>query len=326
MFKPRNFYILLFTFIFVFIFADTKIFAQDNSVLYENFTVKYTPTNIREGELVKFYITSENFNLSQSNITWYINGKAIDAGIGRINFETNAGRVGKSVAVKVNVKNDVFEESKEITIIPNTTFILYEGANSYVPPFYKGRALPNKEDFTRMAAISFQNSEINDFNLKKNNYKWTINGEEEANSLTENQIIHKSQSSFVDNNLNIKVRKETLSGQKISDSIANILIQDTDPIIYKTDAKKLLKEEFKINDKGNDFYLFVEPYFFSGDSRYDKKISYNWQVDEINQNTKSPWFVNIKGLKDKIAQISLKINQNKKVTQTFDKIFRLHFE
>jgi hypothetical protein len=130
----------------------------------------------------------------------------------------------------------------------------------------------------------------------------------------------------VDNNLDVKVKKETLSGNKISDSFANILIQDVDPVIYKTDVKKLLKQEFKINDKGNDFYLFVEPYFFSGENRYDKKLSYLWDVDGEIQNTKSPWFVNIKGIKDKIAQITLKINQNKKVTQNFEKTFRFYFE
>jgi hypothetical protein len=316
----------IFSFLILFSLFFVNLFAQDDAFLYENFSVKYTPTNIREGELVKFYIISGDFDLSLSNITWTVNGKKADEGIGRINFETNAGKVGKSVVVKVNVKNDIFDENKEITITPNTTFILHEGVNSYVPPFYKGRALPNKEDFVRMAAISFQNSEIADFGIKKNNYKWSVNNEEQKNDFTENQIIHKTQASFVDNSLNIKVRKETLTGQKVSDSVTNILIQSPDPVIYKTDAKKLIKQEFKINEKGNDFYLFVEPYFLSGESRYDKKFSYLWEIDGLTQNTKNPWFVNIKGIKDKIAEISLKINQNKKVTQNFEKTFRFNFE
>lgn len=249
----------------------------------------------------------------------------MDEGVGRITFETSAGKVGKSVIVRVNVKNDIFEEGRDTIITPNTTFILYEGVDSYVPPFYKGRSLPSKEGTVRMGAISFENSEISDFQNKKNNYEWTINEKEPLSKEGENKIINKTTVSFVENNLNVKVRKSDNFGKKISDSFNTIFVQDIDPVIYKTDPKALVKKEISINEKGNDFYLWVEPFFFTGESRYDKNLVYNWTIDGIEQSLKKPWFVNIKGIKDKASLVGLKILQNKKITQEFEIIYKIYF-
>jgi hypothetical protein len=130
----------------------------------------------------------------------------------------------------------------------------------------------------------------------------------------------------MDNTLNVKVRKEDLSGGKISDSINTVFIQDVEPIIYKTDITKTIRSEAKIAEKGNGFYFFVEPFFFSGTSRYDNNIVYEWKVDGIVTNAKKPWFIKVDGIKEKVSEISLKITQAKKITQDFQKNFKLTFE
>ena len=94
--------------------------------------------------------------------------------------------------ISANIEQEGFDPSQiQKTVEANTNFILYEGADSYVPSFYKGRRLPAKEGLVRAAFFSFKDGEIVGLNNPTpDNYTWRVNGEDRKDLSGDNKIIN----------------------------------------------------------------------------------------------------------------------------------------
>lgn len=105
------------------------------------------------GERVQFSLDGYAVDIDKSLIVWYVDGKEAQRGSGLRSFETNAPELG---AVK-NVRAVAEEHSGiiaigEATLRPASVTLVWE-ADTYTPPFYRGRALPGAKSTIRAEAI-----------------------------------------------------------------------------------------------------------------------------------------------------------------------------
>ena len=290
-------------FSFSFVFADNLILTQ-------------YPESPKEGEQVTLTLDSDKYNLNIAKITWTVDGSQADSGIGRKTYSIKTSQNGFGQVVAVHVEQDGYDSSDAQKVVEaNTNFILYEGANSYVPNFYKGRRLPGKEGTVRAAFFSFKNGNIDGMTQDGvSNYSWKINGLDKAEYSGQNKIINNILTKVTDSSVAIKVIKEDeKGGQKTSET--NIPLQNTEAIIYKTTQDKLIKQVLGDSEAGKQIYLLVEPFFFSASNKSDSNLVYTWKINNLETKTSTPWSVVFTGKQKGAIKINLDIINNTKITQ-----------
>ncbi len=294
---------------FSIIFANQFVFASD-------LTIRQFPESPREGEEVKLTLESDKYNLNIANITWSVDGQESDSGVGRKTLSLKAPTNGLAQIILAKVSQEGFNDDQiQKALEANTNFILYEGVDSYVPSFYKGRRLPTKEGTVRAAFFSFKDGQISGFNdFSKENYSWKINGEDKHEYSGTGKILNTMQTSIMDSSVNLKISKRD-ANQNIKSAETNIPLQKTEVLVYKTDEKKLLKQVLSDTETGKKIYLFVEPFFFSISNKKDTRLLYDWKINDVATKISTPWSVVFSGKERDSVKINLDIANKEKVTQ-----------
>lgn len=292
----------------IFLFLFSFSFAQE-------VTITQFPDSPREGEEVKLTLTSDKYNLNIANITWSIDGQVADSGVGRKTLVMNASTNGVAQVVIASIEQVGFDPSQAQRVVEaNTNFILYEGADSYVPPFYKGRRLPAKEGTVRTAIFSFRDGDITGLNSGNDTYTWRVNGEDRKDLSGPNKIINNILTKVTDNLLTVRIVKEDpQQNKKITDM--SIPMQKTEVVVYKTDEKKLLHQVLGDTETAKQIHLLVEPFFFSISSRSSNELSYIWKINDIETKISTPWSVVFSGKEKDSVKINLDLLNNQKITQ-----------
>lgn len=281
----------------------------------DDINIKQYPESPREGEEVKLTLTSSKYDLNLANITWTLDEIEQDSGIGRKTLTFKTSQNGKSQTVGIVVKQDGYEDSYlQYIVEANTSFILYEGVDSYVPNFYKGRRLPTKEGVTRVGFFSFKNGDIVGFGNSSDLYTWKVNGESRNDLSGTNKIVGQIIGKVTDGSFGINISKQDSEGV-VKTSETTIPLTGTETIIYKTDEKKLTKKPIIQVETGKNINLLVEPFFFSAKTKRDPDLNYEWKINDIKNSISTPWSVVFTGKDKESVKINLNILNNKKITQ-----------
>lgn len=105
------------------------------------------------GETADLSIKSYGIDLDRSIVTWYADGKQIAKGDGLVQTSVKAGALGSRMNVTVvAVSADGITGSAQAVIRPTEVDLLWN-ADSYVPPFFKGRALPGTSSTIHAQAL-----------------------------------------------------------------------------------------------------------------------------------------------------------------------------
>ncbi len=134
-------------------------------------TIDSIPLNPGPLSTVQLEARSYALNLDQATITWRYNDKIIDNGIGRKRATVTTPASGQIATITVTVAAlGSPATTATITFRPASVDILWEAADSYTPPFFKGKALPSDNSLIRVAAIPAFNAPKNaSFNWVRNN-------------------------------------------------------------------------------------------------------------------------------------------------------------
>ncbi|OHB18831.1 MAG: hypothetical protein A2854_03150 [Parcubacteria group bacterium RIFCSPHIGHO2_01_FULL_56_18] len=112
-----------------------------------------TPEYPAGGDTVTFTVSSYGVDLDRSAIVWYANGKEIARGNGLTTTTVAAGKLGTATEITVIAEEqDGLIGSTQATIRPTEVDLLWE-ADSYSPPYFRGRTLAGTNATIRAQAI-----------------------------------------------------------------------------------------------------------------------------------------------------------------------------
>jgi hypothetical protein len=123
------------------------------------------------GEEVTITLESFAVDLNTSRIVWAIDGEPMKEGIALKEFRLVAGEIGEVRVVDIVIFAPSGKIDKQIVIAPIEVDILWE-AETYTPPFYKGKALASHESRIRVVAIPRFNEDQSD--PTKFYYRWRM--------------------------------------------------------------------------------------------------------------------------------------------------------
>lgn len=312
------------TILFLLIVASTNfVFGQVPDIL-----IKTSNENPREGESVKLTLDSSKYNLNNANITWYIDGNELDQGVGRKTFSVLMTNQNPVQVVTVTVTEEGLDDGQaQIILEISGEILLYEGYNSSVPPFYKGRSLPGREGSVNIQLLSFKDGEITDFKPSQYSntlYTWKINGEEKQELSGAHKPQNILNSRVVDNSLRVEILKQTANSGKLTQ--INIPLQQPEILLYRESENKLSKTYQKETEVGKEINMIVEPFFFTTTNKYSDDLKYTWKINGLENSISTPWYVTFAGSRAETVKLEVTLANTRKITQTVAKAFNYRVE
>lgn len=237
------------------------------------FTVK--PEKPESGVPVTINLFSYQTDLGLAHIIWYKNGEAVQDKVAGTTFQFTNGTPGETTTIDVvAVLPGGTTYREQMTFRPVDVDLLWE-ADTYTPPFYKGKALPTHESSIRVAAYPFEGTSTHpgvfSFTWAYGTAEDTIRGLGQ-NSITMLGTWARSKSS-------VAVTVEDVSGAAGAKKVLDVY--STNPIIrfYKKDplAGVLWNKALRsISVSDNDVIVRAAPYFFSNTDIDRGNILFRW--------------------------------------------------
>lgn len=237
-----------------------------------------TPKTPGANERVLVRMESYAVNLNTANIAWYINKVKAEEGIALKEQTITTGNFGEKTIIDIIIftaQGDRLE--KKLIIAPAEVDLLWE-AQTYTPPFYKGKALASYKSLVRVTAIPRFNTLTSD--PKQYYYKWTYSqnlGAGEA--LGKNSIVIPMGYANAQLPVMVNVTLGDWSGVK------NIAIPGSEAKVVLYQQAPLLGIQFNnawtgdISTSESEFVAYAAPYFFSLDDLTNNRLVYRWEVN-----------------------------------------------
>jgi len=142
----------------------------------EDISAVITPESPGPNQNVAVQIESFNFDLNKATISWYVNDKLLQSGVGITTFQFTSGALGKTTKLTIIANDGKNRITKNLTFYPAEVNIVWE-ADSYTPPFYKGKAMyPNQGDIKIVALPNFIDKNGASLSPTKLAYTWKKDG------------------------------------------------------------------------------------------------------------------------------------------------------
>ena len=308
---------------------SSGIIAQTPS----DISVSVIPPNPAPFEDVTINLSSYAFNLDSVLITWSLNGKNVSSGIGKKSLFTTVASAGSTTLVLVKIALPSGAIEKTINLRPGVMVMLWQANDSYVPPFYRGKALPTPESEVKVVVIpEIKNSGGGGGDPKKITYSWEKNYTNNKEESGYGQKFFIFMNDYLEDSNTISVTASTVDGQTSTDG--NLTIGTTEPeiLFYKSDEELGTMWEEALSDPyriGEEEIIVAIPYFISPKNILNPRLTLNWSINN------SP--VNILGFRKNIipvkatpgvsgiSKLRLDIGSKDKIFQNVSKEINIEF-
>lgn len=291
------------------------------------------PQNPSPNEEVTATVSSYVADLNKSYIVWLINGKQTAQGIGKKSISFNAGELGTTLSITVNIEMvDGQSVSKNFSLNPSDVDIVWEAVDSYTPPFYRGKPLGPREGVFKVVAIP--NIKIEGKIVKHTNlsYAWKKNGINQQSSGWGKSSFSFT-NSFLDEENEIEVKVADIFGNTVGAGKSNISFTDPKIVFYQKDPvlgtqfAKSINPDVEIPKNGAT--IVAMPYFFSKEAFLKDTLSFRWfsgnqEVPDIRQPRNE---LNIRGEEGKNgeARVRLLLSNPKTLFQETERVINVIF-
>ncbi len=257
-----------------------------------NITIQLDPSAPGPFQETTITLVSYLADLNQAKITWQQDGKKVLSNIGAKSFSFTTKDVGSTTSITVFI--DILGSpliTKQLSVTPNNIDLLWEATDSYVPPFYEGKALPTSQSKVRVVAIP--NTNIGSGGISPGNfvYQWKLNfdPDQDQSGYSKNAFIYAN--SFLNKSDTISVTASSTSGGGSADASIDIPINNPLILFYENnpllglDFSKALNNGFDVT--GRDARIVAEPFFFSPKDPTSNELTYTWTMNNNPINTPS---------------------------------------
>lgn len=269
--------------------AQTKSISLDD--IENSIQIKTLPQFPKANEEVSIRIESFSSDLNTAEIIWALDGKIQSKSLGKKDFSFTTGKLGTVSLVKIIIKTTEGRTIEKTVVVKPALVDLVWEANSYTPPFYKGKALyAHQSKVTIVAMPHMLDSNKKEINPKNLIYKWIKNGKVLGQISGYGKNSFSLVESIISNPIEIEVEVTSsdkslkAKGEMILDPIeSRAIIYENNPL-YGIIYEKAMGEELKL--AGREITLSVAPYFFSREDVDSQKINYDWNMNGADINSK----------------------------------------
>jgi hypothetical protein len=290
--------------------------------------VDIAPSSPAPYENTSITLKSYENNLDSVLISWSVNGKTVASGIGKKSFSTTAPAAGGETSIIATISLSDGAIETKITLKPSVMVLLWQANDSYVPPFYRGKALPTPDSEVKVVAMP----EVKNVSPQNMTYYWKkdYTNNVDGSGYGKNSFLYIND--YLEDSNNISVTASTVDQNYSTD--ASIDIGTTQPkiLFYKNDNllgtiwEKILPDPYKIQEQG---IVEAVPYFISPKEIRNPTLVWSWFINDSLVNLTS-FKKNLMPLQvgagtHGTSKLRLNIENKDKIFQTTSKEINIEF-
>jgi len=275
----------------VFVVAITLLVTQTASAQQIiNLDLILSPSNPHPEQSVSVLVRSFSADIDRSTVSWYRNGILAESGVGDDQYDFTLGGAGTIDTIRVVIQTLTGAIAEKTLVIHPSDILLIWQADSYTPPFYRGKALHTVESDTTVLVIP---NIVVDGTLVPSSsliFTWKRDGVVLGSLSGIGRDTLTFDGSVLSRATDITVTVETLDSSV--EARRNLRIPVSQPILYLYERSPVLGILFnsalldRFRMRKEETVVEAFPYFFSTKDRY-KVPTYEWHVGSnlINDNT-----------------------------------------
>ncbi|MEK7390640.1 MAG: hypothetical protein AAB635_00705 [Patescibacteria group bacterium] len=224
-------------------------------------------------------------DLNKVDISWSVNGKIEQRGVGLKRLRLNTGALGTVTNISINMGGDI----QSLTVRPATVDVLWQ-ADTYTPPFYRGKAIHSNQDpITVVAEPFFINSQGVRLDPEKLIYRWTRNGKLNDLASGYGKKTFRIVPSILMKPIDVEVEVSSVDGIFHSVSSINIPDSKTEVLLYENHPLYGIVFERALNAKespitNHEIRIIGVPFFFSNQQKNLGQLVYDWKLNNASVN------------------------------------------
>lgn len=245
-----------------------------------NFEIDAFPETPSPGETVKLSIDPFGFDIDTARVQWVINGKNVLSGTGEDQYELEVGDIGESYKITATITLPDGTKNTRERVVKVALLSLYWWADTYVPPWYKGKALPTARSKVTFLALP----KISKTGTPPLVYNWKLNDslvDGKRSGLGKSTFIYSSMLGIPDN---ISVEIKSIIGGITKEFPIRLRMVEPTVGIYELrplEGVDFAKRLSSLEVTGGSIVDFIaEPFFVPLNSLSD--IVYDWQLNGTN--------------------------------------------
>ncbi len=289
--------------------------------------LKLDPEYPAANQTVSAKVELYGLDINKFEILWFVNGTLKERGVGQKEFFFQTGNWGKTttLAVQVNTNNNG-QIQKQIQIIPTEVDLIWE-AETYTPPFYKGKVLNSSNAIINVVALpNFVDRNGQKIAPEKLIYKWKEDWKVRGSQSGYGKSTFSLEGPQTSRRKSITVEVESLDGTLTAKKTISMRAKSSEIIFYKKDPllgtlyNKAIKNEYTLDSE--ELKVIAVPLFFSPQD----EIRYKWTMNgQIMNNYNNEVVFRQQDRQTGSAQIKLKLNNLDSILQFTDNGFLIKF-
>jgi hypothetical protein len=252
----------------------------DNSIESRDIQMELNPPTPGTNETVIVSLDSRIVNVNRMLITWFVDGVVVESGIGLTEITITTKSQGELTRIEAYIQVDnTTNLRKWLQIAPADLDILWQ-AETYTPPFYRGKALPTPESHIRIVGLpNLRNQGIQ--NLENNVvFNWRVNNENQPDDsgFGQNPLVIRNDFLRIEERVSLEVQLR----DGLSRAERSVVIPITSPKIITYRGDSPLRNANNLNFENTNrqaAQIIAEPYHFSTRPELLGLLSYRWRVN-----------------------------------------------
>lgn len=305
-----------------------KASASDPS----DISISMSPENPTPNEGVTITLSSYVDDLDSVLISWSLNGQNSLSGIGKKSFSLNAPALGRTTTVIATVALPDGDLKETVTIKPSIMTLLWQADDSYVPPFYEGKAMPSSDSEIKVVAIPEIKNGSGFINPNDMVYDWSLDGTNDQNNSGYGKNFYTYVADYLSSSDTVSVTASTLDQGDSTDGSLNVATVSPKIEFYEDDPTLGTIWEHTLSDgynvKSNES-IEAAPYFISPKDVGNPFLTFSWSINGQTVNvpnySKDLLPLQVQTGSSGVSQIGLEIDNIHSLVNTATKDITVNF-
>jgi hypothetical protein len=303
-----------------------------NASAISSIVVDMAPESPSPGENTTITLSSYAQNLDSISISWSVNGKVVASGVGKKSLSVTAPAAGAETNIIASLSLSDGVSDIRIVVKPVVMVLLWQADDSYVPPFYKGKAMPTADSEIKVVAMPEIKTGSKMIDPATMVYAWKkdYNNDKTNSGYAKNSFTYTSD--YLDDSNNIDVTASTVDQGYSSEENITIEPREAKILFYKNDAVLgTLWEQALPNNHKIDGTEVIEaaPYFIAPADIRIPSLIFNWFINgdmvAVTGFKKNLMPVAVQAGASGTSKIKLEISNTSKIFENVSKTINVEF-
>jgi hypothetical protein len=298
----------------------------------ESVLVNITPESPTPREEVTITLSSFSNNLDTVSISWFTDGTNVSSGIGKKTLRITAPAAGSETVVVARLAIPDGAVEKRIVIRPNVMVLLWQANDSYVPPFYRGKALPSLDSEIKVVAMPEVRSGGVRVSSSNMTYAWKrdYTNDAAASGYGKNFFIYTND--YLENSNTVSVTATTVNQSSSSEASVTVRAAEPKILFYKMTEALGVLYNMALPDThriaGSELVVAI-PYYISPKELQHPSLVWSWFINNAPADVIG-YKKNVIPLQTQsgvsgISKLRLEIENRDKIFQTASKEINIEF-